>query len=89
MKKSFAFDIPTYSLKVKLFLVGKISGKKREKKETSSWINPLSPMIFFEVAKKHGKYKKGLENGVMRVRNVFYVNLRLIMQYGCNNFTIR
>ena len=28
-------------------------------------------MIFFEVAKKHGKYKKGLENGVMRVRNVF------------------
>ena len=25
-EKSFAFDIPTYSLKVKLFLVGKNSG---------------------------------------------------------------
>ena len=50
-------------------------------RETSSRINPPTPMIFFEVAKKHGKYKKGLENGVMRVRNVFYVNLCLIMQW--------
>ena len=68
MKKSFAFDIPTYSLKVKLFLVGKISGN-------------IEPNEFLEVAKKHGKYKKGLENGVLRVRNVFYVNLCLIMQW--------
>ena len=64
MKKSFAFDIPTYSLKVKLFLVGKISGNIEPDQ-------PTHPNDFFEVAKKHGKYKKGLENGVMRVRNVF------------------
>ena len=47
-KKSFAFDISTYSLKVKLFLVGKISGNIESDQ-------PTHPNDFFWSCKKTWK----------------------------------